>query len=544
METRANYIVVGIFTIVAILSAFGFVYWKASSSGNGENVTLNVHIPGSAAGLGRGSAVLFNGVKVGDVVRVYIDVTDPDIAIAETRVDRRTPVTPTTQAEIGVQGLTGQAYIELIGGNPKERNILEKAAAEGVDAEITAKPYAVTDLLKTAQNIADRADQVLESVQTFFDQARTPLNKTLDNAQKFSEALARNSDGIDKFLESVSELSTTVKTVSTKLDSTLTAAQDILQAVDSKKVGEIVDNTASVTARLNKASEKVGTIVDDTATVTARLNKASEKFDDIASSVDETVHTLNDTALKMQDTLAGIDKVTGAVDPDRVASAIANIDQASSDAKTIAQDFAKVAGAVDPDRVASAIANIDEASSNAKVVAQDLAKVVGAVDPDRVSSAIANIDQASRDAKVIAQDFAKVSEKVGQRAEDIDQIIADTRQIAERLNEASQRVDGVLQKVDSLLGSGSSEDLFAQASETLKAYRELADTLNAKMGTITDGLARFSGQGLRDVEALVRDSRRSVNRIEQAISDLQRNPQRIISGGAGEVRQYDGRVRR
>ena len=64
------------------------------------------------------------------------------------------------------------------------------------------------------------------------------------------------------------------------------------------------------------------------------------------------------------------------------------------------------------------------------------------------------------------------------------------------------------------------------------------------MGTITDGLARFSGQGLRDVEALVRDSRRSVARIEEAITDLGRNPQRIITGGEGEVRQYDGRARR
>ncbi len=52
-----------------------------------------------------------------------------------------------------------------------------------------------------------------------------------------------------------------------------------------------------------------------------------------------------------------------------------------------------------------------------------------------------------------------------------------------------------------------------------------------------DGLGRFSGQGLRDVEALVQDSRRSVNRIEQAITDLERNPQRIITGGDGTVRQ-------
>ena len=58
------------------------------------------------------------------------------------------------------------------------------------------------------------------------------------------------------------------------------------------------------------------------------------------------------------------------------------------------------------------------------------------------------------------------------------------------------------------------------------------------LGVITDNLARFSGQGLSNVEALVQDSRRSINRIEEAVTDLSRNPQRILSGGDGEVRQY------
>jgi phospholipid/cholesterol/gamma-HCH transport system substrate-binding protein len=139
---------------------------------------------------------------------------------------------------------------------------------------------------------------------------------------------------------------------------------------------------------------------------------------------------------------------------------------------------------------------------------------------------------------------AKVTERFGERAGDIDGIITDAQQIAARLNEASKRVDGVLARVDSLLGSGEAEGLMSDAGETLRAFREVADTLNARMGTITDGLARFSGQGLREVESLVRDSRRSITRIEQAITDLERNPQRIITGGAGSVREYDGRARR
>ena len=132
----------------------------------------------------------------------------------------------------------------------------------------------------------------------------------------------------------------------------------------------------------------------------------------------------------------------------------------------------------------------------------------------------------------------------GERAEDIDQIITDAQQLAERLNQASVRVDGVLAKLDTLLGSGEAEGVMADASATLKEFRKVAETLNSRMGTITDGLARFSGQGLRDVEALVQDGRRAINRIEQAVTDLERNPQRILSGGDGTVREYDGRARR
>ena len=90
METKANYVLVGIFALVSIVAAFAFVYWTAAIGDRGVTATLRVRIPGSAAGLARGSVVLFNGVKVGDVRRVYLDVNDPSIAIADTAIDRLT----------------------------------------------------------------------------------------------------------------------------------------------------------------------------------------------------------------------------------------------------------------------------------------------------------------------------------------------------------------------------------------------------------------------------------------------------------------------
>ena len=134
METRANYIIVGIFTLVAVVAAFAFVYWTAAIGDRGETAMLRVRIPGSASGLGRGSAVLFNGVKVGDVQRVYIDVTNPTVAIADTLIDRLTPITRSTRAVIGIAGLTGQANIEIKGSDLQEPNLLEEAEVNGTVA--------------------------------------------------------------------------------------------------------------------------------------------------------------------------------------------------------------------------------------------------------------------------------------------------------------------------------------------------------------------------------------------------------------------------
>lgn len=457
METRANYVIVGIFTLVAILAAFAFVYWTAAIGDRGETTLLRVRIPGSASGLGPGSLVLFNGVKVGVVKRVYLDLDNPTVAIADTEVDRLTPITKSTQADLGLANLTGQANIELKGADPKEVKLLDQAEKEGKVAEIVANPSAVTNLLQTAQNIFTRADKVLSELEGFTKDVRGPLTQTVQNAQTFSDALAKNADGIDKFLSAVSALSDELKGVSGKLDGTLKAAEGILNAVDKDKIKSIVAN------------------VD---TVTANLKETSQQLDGVIKNVDTAVGSVNDFAKQTQGTLA---KVDGVLD---------------------------------------------------------------GIDPAQVRTALANIQKASESADKAAADIAVVTSKFANRADDIDQTIKDAKQLAQRLNDASVRVDGILAKVDTLLGSGQADGVMADARDTLKSFKQVADTLNARLGVITDNLARFSGQGLSNVEALVQDSRRSISRIEEAVTDLSRNPQRILSGGDGEVRQFDGRARR
>lgn len=537
METRANYVIVGVFTLAAILAAFAFVYWTAAVGDRGETTVLRVRIPGSASGLGRGSAVLFNGVRVGDVRRVYIDVQNPRVAIADTEIDRLTPITQSTQADIGLTGLTGQASIELKGGDPREANLLDEAEREGRVAEITANPSSITNLLETAQTIFTRADRVLTQLEGFTSDVREPLTDTVRNAQKFSLALSENSEGIDQFLQSVTALSEELAGVSGKLDGTMRAAEGLLGAVDPKKIESIVENVEKFTGTVGASSDRI---------------------DEIVKGVDTAVASIGGLAANAEKAIDTLDGILEGVDPGVVREAISSLGRAGASAEKAAADIASVTEKIGPragdiDRIISdagelasrlgrASARVDGVLDKADGLLTSAGDVLQGVDPDTVRNALSNIEKASANADKAAAGIAKATDAF--RADDVEKIMTDAGELADRLNKASERVDGILARVDELLGSGQAEGVITQASETLQSFRRVADTLNSRLGTITDGLARFSGQGLRDVEALVRDSRRAVNRIERAVSDLERNPQRIITGGEGEVRTYDGRVRR
>lgn len=456
METKANYALVGFFTVLVMAAAFVFVYWMSQYGRGGEMAQLAIRIPGSANGLSVGSPVRFNGIPVGSVRSLAIDKKDPKFSVAMTEVSTSAPVKQNTQAVLEVQGLTGAAYIELGGGNPADPNILREAFDNETIATLTAEQSSVTNILSTADKILKRADTAITDIQGFVADARGPLTNTIRNAEQFSGSLARNGENIDEFLQSVGALSTTFKNLSGRLDSTLASVDSLIKAVDPKKVEDFVGNVDKVSKDIADASGNVKETLEG-------FRKTAETFDSFGKRA-----------------TASLDKVDG---------------------------------------------------------------LIAAVDPQKISGAVDNISVASADARKAIASVTGVADRIGSRGEDIDQIITDVQQMTNKLNAASTRVDGVLAKLDGFLGEGDSESLFAEAKATLQSIKQAADTLNGRIGPIADGLQRFSGSGLRDVEALVLDTRRTIQNLDSAISGFERNPQRLLFGGE-TVKQYDGRTRR
>src|SRR5947199_8360117 len=116
MDTRAPFVVVGAFVLAAIVAAFGFVYWLHSSGGLGPRATYRVQFDGSVPGLLVGAAVLFNGIRVGEVTDLGLAPDSPRRVDATISVASATPVRSDTKVGLEFQGLTGVPVIALEGG--------------------------------------------------------------------------------------------------------------------------------------------------------------------------------------------------------------------------------------------------------------------------------------------------------------------------------------------------------------------------------------------------------------------------------------------
>ena len=124
METRANYVTIGVFTLLVIAMGFGFIYWLKRFDEAGTRTELRLEFEGTVSGLAIGGIVYFNGIKVGVVSNLEIDPEDPTKIIVTTSIAQSTPVKTDTRAEVNFNFLTGVAYVDLFGGSADDPNIL------------------------------------------------------------------------------------------------------------------------------------------------------------------------------------------------------------------------------------------------------------------------------------------------------------------------------------------------------------------------------------------------------------------------------------
>ncbi len=187
METRAPYALIGLFVIAMITAVFGFVYWLHNTAGLGERTLYRVRFETPVSGLLTGAAVLFNGIRVGEVTNLRLDPDDPKRVTATIAVSTTTPVRADTLAGLEFQGLTGVPVIALEGGTTAAPRLTGPA---GEPPLLRADPAASRSMTDAARQALTRVDAVLSENSDAFKSAIANLNT-------FTGALARNSDKVN-----------------------------------------------------------------------------------------------------------------------------------------------------------------------------------------------------------------------------------------------------------------------------------------------------------------------------------------------------------
>lgn len=251
METRARYVLVGVFTLLSLLAALGFILWLAKVQIDRTYAQYDIRFD-SVAGLGVASSVQYNGVDVGKVLTIALDRDDPALVRVRIEIYASTPVRVDTTATLASQGVTGVSYVALEGGSA-ESEALRTPGPGGVPV-ILSKPSLVQGLITDAPDLLAEAISLMRDIRAF----TTP----------------ENGAAIAEILKNVETATARIDSMATRTETVMVAAEATLAGADAA-LAEAKTAFASGNDVIGKdlpgLVEKLKTAVDDVGRSAAGL---------------------------------------------------------------------------------------------------------------------------------------------------------------------------------------------------------------------------------------------------------------------------------
>ncbi|EPG5380764.1 MCE family protein [Stenotrophomonas maltophilia] len=251
METKANYVLIGAFTLITGLALLAFGLWAAKYSSDRTWQEYRVVFREAVTGLSVGSPVQYNGIAVGSIIELNLVPDDPRQVVARIRLNSTTPVKTDTRAKLAITSLTGPSIIQLSGGTP------QSPALTTVNTDpapiIPTTPSALQNITDVANRIVERMDQILS------DRNVASINATLANLETISGGLADRDQGTQALLLSARD-------AARSLDTTLKTTNGTIERLDRNLVQQlpgIIDKLDGTLAKLDSAAGNADSILGE-----------------------------------------------------------------------------------------------------------------------------------------------------------------------------------------------------------------------------------------------------------------------------------------
>lgn len=204
METRASYLLVGVFALIAMLGFAIAVIWMAGVNLRDDAMRYDIFFKGSVSGLKEGNAVRYRGIPVGVVTSMEINPDNVEEVRVTIEIPQKTPVKEDTAAALEYQGITGVGYIELSGGTHKAPLLAAKAGQ--ARPVIPSRPSQLQELIDTAPELVTRITAVVDRVALLLSpQNQENIARTLENIRGVTGVLAEHSADIGTAISSATE---------------------------------------------------------------------------------------------------------------------------------------------------------------------------------------------------------------------------------------------------------------------------------------------------------------------------------------------------
>jgi phospholipid/cholesterol/gamma-HCH transport system substrate-binding protein len=259
METKANYVLIGAFTILTAVLLLLFGLWAAKYSSDRSWTEYAVVFKEPVTGLTEGSSVQYNGISVGTVESLKLAPNDPRQVLARLKLQADTPVKVDTKAKMSITSLTGSPFIQLTGGSPKAPWLTQVDHREV--PVIRTEASALQNIADTANRLVSRMDEVLS------EENVKHIASTLQNIDALTGSVAAQRQDLRALIVSA-------RRSSEQLEKTLGTTNQAVEGVNR----ELVDKLPGLVGKLDDTLTKLDAAAGNANSILGENRTAIHSF--------------------------------------------------------------------------------------------------------------------------------------------------------------------------------------------------------------------------------------------------------------------------
>lgn len=205
MEKKINYAMVGLFVIMLGAIWLAISLWLALGDFSTQYTTYRVYMNESVSGLYLDAPVKYRGVEIGKVKNIKLNPEEPGQVQLTLDIESSVPIKEDTIAVLTVQGMTGIAFVDLMGGS-LDSPLLEAAddkfypVIQTGPSFFTRLDMSGTELIANLNILAHALTEVLDTNGT------QTLREILDNINSITGTFASRQAELERGIVSAAEL--------------------------------------------------------------------------------------------------------------------------------------------------------------------------------------------------------------------------------------------------------------------------------------------------------------------------------------------------